>query len=97
MTEAEKNNWQKLETRVRQLILAYVDKERAYEALEAKVAYLEKEIATQREMQRQLQADYNSLRTASLIVASGDDVHEARQRLTHLIREVDKCIALLNI
>ena len=40
---------------------------------------------------------YNLLKTARMIEVSGDDVKESRARLSKLIREVDKCIALLNV
>ena len=32
-----------------------------------------------------------------MIEVSGDDVKESRAKLTQLIREVDKCIALLDV
>ena len=43
-----------------------------------------------------LQKDYEQLRIARSLVAS-DDAHDAaKQSVTKLIREIDKCLALLN-
>ena len=39
---------------------------------------------------------YNDLKTATAISLDGSDVKGTKQRLTKLVREVDKCIALLN-
>ena len=44
-----------------------------------------------------LEENYKSLKTARMIEVSGDDVRESKARIAHLIREVDKCIALLDV
>ena len=54
---------------------------------------------TRRKMQAdydELNRRYNDLKTATAISLDGSDVKETKQRLTKLVREVDKCIALLN-
>lgn len=43
-----------------------------------------------------LQADYADLKTARMIDISSGDMRTARSRLSRLVREVEKCIALLN-
>ncbi|MDR0746188.1 MAG: hypothetical protein LBF17_06825 [Mediterranea sp.] len=43
-----------------------------------------------------LKADYTNLKTATTISLNGSDVKETKLRLSKLVREVDKCIALLN-
>jgi len=44
----------------------------------------------------ELEACYTNLKTAAAISLGGGDVKEAKLRLSKLVREVDKCIALLN-
>ena len=44
-----------------------------------------------------LEENYKALKTARMIEVSGDDVRESKARIAHLIREVDKCIALLDV
>ncbi len=43
-----------------------------------------------------LQRCYMNLKTASAISLNDSDVKETKLRLSKLVREVDKCIALLN-
>ena len=40
--------------------------------------------------------NYTNLKTATAISLNGSDVKETKLRLSKLVREVDKCIALLN-
>ena len=44
----------------------------------------------------QLENQYSSLKNAMTISLDGGDVKATKQRLSKLVREVDKCIALLN-
>ena len=41
--------------------------------------------------------DYNNLKLARMMTVNGEDLQSAKNRLSRLIREVDKCIALLNV
>ena len=43
-----------------------------------------------------LEVSYTNLKTATAISLNGSDVKETKLRLSKLVREVDKCIALLN-
>ena len=44
----------------------------------------------------QLQLKYDNLKVARIISVSGDNFKATKNRLSKLVREVDKCIALLN-
>ena len=44
----------------------------------------------------ELEVSYTNLKTATAISLNGSDVKETKLRLSKLVREVDKCIALLN-
>ena len=43
-----------------------------------------------------LKFNYTNLKSATSICLNGCDVKESKLRLSKLVREVDKCIALLN-
>lgn len=97
MTREEESNLQRLQTRVRQLILAYQE-------LEAQCHKLKDELDASRTNEQHLhkeiealQQNYNTLKTARILSISGTDAQEAKAKISHLVREVDKCIALLNI
>ena len=91
MTKEEENNLRILETRVRQLILSYKD-------LEAKKMALQVESMSKLQAENvALKKQYDTLKTAKVLEVSGEDVRDVRKRLNGLVKEVDKCIALLNV
>lgn len=97
MTKDEERNLQLLQTRVRQLILSHnalkADKQRLEEVVRARDA----EISSLKADMESLRVDMGRLKTAKTIELGSGDTSIARQRLSKLIREVDKCIALLNV
>lgn len=97
MTHDQEQKLRDFEFLVRRLIVAYEEEKRDNAVLRAA---LETDRLNLREMQenmKTLESRYETLRTARIIEVSGDDVKDARARLARLIREVDKCIALLDI
>ncbi len=96
MTDEEKNLLSTFEARLRHLIYLHDELKRDYGELQSRVETLQDE-------QRKIQADYNELqrrftdlKSAETISLNGGDVRETKLRLSKLVREVDKCIALLN-
>lgn len=45
---------------------------------------------------KDLQGKYEQLKLAKLLVTGSEDVHEAKLKVNKIVREIDKCIALLN-
>jgi phage shock protein A len=43
-----------------------------------------------------LKNKYSNLKVAKTMLAGNDDVHDARIKVNKIVREIDKCIALLN-
>ncbi len=97
MTAQEEQALHLFETRVRQLILSYQklaqDNQRLQQELVEKQQALDEALA----QNQQLNMDYNNLKLARMMTVSGEDLQSAKNRLSRLIREVDKCIALLNV
>jgi len=46
--------------------------------------------------QKELELQYTDLKTARTISLYDKDIKDTKQRLSSLVREIDKCIALLN-
>lgn len=44
----------------------------------------------------ELERKYNILKVAKSLLAGSDDGNEARKKVNRIVREIDKCIALLN-
>ena len=96
MTEEEKKLLNSFETQLRHLI--YLHDELKRENAELK-KLLENEKLKNEKVQAQydeLEVSYTNLKTATEISLNGSDVKETKLRLSKLVREVDKCIALLN-
>ena len=75
------------ETRIRQLILRFQELKKENEDL--------KDIAELRAKLEQQQNDYQSLKMAKMIEITDGDLSGAKDRLAKLIRDVNKCIAIL--
>ena len=95
MTEKEQELVQLLETRVRQLILQGKALQEQQRALENQIAERDRRIEALKDQNGQLEAQYANLKVARMLELSDSDTRQARQRLNHLVRDVDKCIALL--
>lgn len=96
MTDNEKRQMKEFEAKVRRLLALYKElkKENAdlYTDLERKETDIER---LQSEL-RQSQSDYKNLKLAKMIQISDDEHHDAKMRITRLVREVNKCINQLS-
>lgn len=97
MTTEEQAALRTFETRVRQLILKYKELEKENRELRAVVGAKEQDINTLQQENQHLRSEYANLKLAKMIEIGDDDLKNAKTRLSRLIREVDKCIALLNV
>ncbi len=57
---------------------------------------LTKQLNTKENENEDLIANYESLKMAKTIAASSGDAHDAKIKINRLVREIDKCISLLN-
>ena len=97
MTIQEEQALHRFETRVRQLILSYRELQAENQQLKKAVSEGKAAMEELRRENKALQADYNNLKLARMMTVNGEDLQSAKNRLSRLIREVDKCIALLNV
>lgn len=84
-----------LETRVRQLILRNKELRQQNAQLWQQVTEDDAQIQALKEQNKQLRVQYADLKTARMLQLSDNDTRNARQRMTRLVREIDKCIAIL--
>ena len=91
MTEEEKKLLSTFETQLRHLMYLHDELKRENAGL--------RKLLENEKLQAQydeLEVSYTNLKTATAISLNGSDVKETKLRLSKLVREVDKCIALLN-
>ena len=96
MTEEEKKLLNSFETQLRHLI--YLHDELKRENAELKKLLDNEKLKNEKvqALYNELEVSYTNLKTATAISLNGSDVKETKLRLSKLVREVDKCIALLN-
>ncbi|WP_318348650.1 hypothetical protein [Aquipluma nitroreducens] len=62
----------------------------------AKTEDLEESINQLRKENQILEQKYENLKLAKMLIVSDDESKDAKNRIQKLVREIDKCIALLN-
>ena len=84
------------ESRLRQLILRFQELKKEKDELYQMVTKNEQDIKMLESKLAQSERDYNSLKMARMLEISDGDLQGAKDRLARLIREVNKCIAMLS-
>lgn len=97
MTSEEQTTLRNFETRVRQLMLKYKELENKNRELQVLVEEKEVAMSTILEENKTLRSEYANLKLAKMIEIGDDDLKDAKTRVTKLVKEIDKCIALLNV
>ena len=96
MTEEDKKVISTFEGKLRHFMFLYEELKQENAGL--KHLLLEKEEVINRLKQdlKEYEVQYTDLKTARTISLYDKDIKETKQRLSGLVREIDKCIALLN-
>ena len=84
------------ETRVRQMILQYQQLKKENMQLQQQIGEQATEIEELKARVTQADNDYNSLKMARMLEITDGNLEEAKERLTKMIRQVNKCIAILS-
>lgn len=97
MTEGEKKLINTFEARVRHFIYLHEELRKENDDLKLLLLTKDEEIDKISKSLKELQTNYANLKIAKALNAeSGGDTAKTKQRLSNIVREIDKCIALLN-
>ncbi|MEN9443142.1 MAG: hypothetical protein RIS47_32 [Bacteroidota bacterium] len=96
MTNAENEVLHKMQKQIRMLIAAHANLQQEYQRVSQANEELEQSVQLQRIRIQQLEQHNQSQKMARAIGASGDDIHATKLKINRMVREIDKCIALLN-
>jgi len=96
MTEGQTKTIRNFEVRVRQILFLCDKLKEENAALQSQFAGQKSLNDSLREENSQLQFKYDNLKIARMVSVNHDDFKATKNRLSKLVREVDKCIALLN-
>jgi len=78
------------------MILRFQELKKENQELYATIQNDEKTMAELRQKLEQKQYDYDSLKMAKMIEITDGNLDDAKERLSKLIRDVNKCIAVLS-
>lgn len=81
--------------RVTQLLYQYDELTKRNNELNLLLQKKNAEIEKLKEEVSKEKTNYSNLKMAQMIKIGDDEMHDAKQRISKLVREVDKCIALL--
>jgi len=96
MTEEEQILLKDLKKNVQQFFNEFANVENEKLVLEKNVLNLKHEIELLKKEKTELSQKIEQLRLATHILSGVDENREAKQKINKLVREIDKCIALLN-
>lgn len=96
MTEDHKRLLAIFEVRVRDLMAFCDSQKREIDELKGILNLKEDELRQANRMIEELSAKCDNMLTARVLSVSELEMRQAKMRLSNLVREVDKCIALLN-
>lgn len=96
MTEEERLFLVDLKSNMQRLFVKITELESNKEQLAKHVLDLQKEIETRKQENSELSQKIEQLKLATHLLSGVDENREARHKLNKLIREIDKCISLLN-
>lgn len=96
MTEEERLFLVDLKTNTKQFFKKYNELENEKQQQDNKISLLNQQIEKLNQEKSELNQKIEQLKFASSILSGFDENREAKQKINKLIREIDKCIALLN-
>ena len=96
MTEEDRKLINSFEGKLRHFMFLFDELKQENADLKLLLRQKEEEIKSLEQSRKELEARYTDLKMARTISLYDKDIKDTKQRLTSLVREVDKCIALLS-
>jgi len=85
-----------IEVKVKKLIVKYEQLKGESKVLEQEKSQVSNELSSKNSKIDQLQEKIKLMNISKSVDVSGDDVKTTRLKINEYVREIDKCIALLN-
>ncbi len=95
MIEEERYLLDNFEEKLRKLLFLYEEKSKNNEELKHVISLKDAEIEVLKQKNKNLEQECADLKNATAISLNGGDVKQTKQRLSEMVREVDRCISLL--
>jgi predicted nucleic acid-binding Zn-ribbon protein len=85
-----------LNRKLDELLNRYNNLKREVEDLRNGKKVLETVLQDREEKMKELEIKYERVKLSGALLGEGENANEARKRITELVREIDRCVALLN-
>lgn len=85
-----------LRDKIKRIINLFEASKEKCRLLEQQKTDLQEEITKLKQEKETLTIQYNNLKVAKTLETSLDSSHDAKLKVNRIVREIDKCIALLN-
>jgi|TARA_B100001142_G_scaffold329793_1_gene394421 hypothetical protein len=85
-----------LEIKIKKLISLYEIEKQEKKSATQEIENIKKELIDQREIVKELEDKIKLVKLSKVVSSSGDDNKRTKQKINDYVREIDKCIALLN-
>ncbi len=96
MSEESRIVLDRLKGRIERIISSYESAVFENKELKEKLASSQQELETSKKTIKELTEKLEILQLANGFKGSSQDIKEAKQRIAKIVREIDKCISLLN-
>ena len=85
-----------LRDRIKKIINLLETEKEKNRTLDAQKKQIDEKLVGLQKEKEELKIKYNNLKLAKKLDASFDNTHDAKLKVNRIVREIDKCIALLN-
>ena len=85
----------RIETRTRQMLMLHQQLRQDIAHMQQQLAEAEAQIRQLHDENTRLQEDYAHLKIAKYVDMADDDTKQIRSRISKMVRDIDKCIAML--
>lgn len=96
MTDSKVELANQLKRKIGQLLDSYRELKKLNESLKSENEKLAAELEEARNEYSRLDATFNTYKLSQSLVADGSNSDYAKKRISQIVREIDRCIALLN-
>lgn len=96
MAGEDKRLFESFDEKLMRFIFLYKELKQENASLKQSLSEKEGEIVRLKDSLKELESQYANLRTVRMLSVNEQGLNDTRQRINKLVREVDKCIALLN-
>ena len=85
----------RIETRTRQMLMLHQQLRQEIAQMRRQLDEAEAQIRRLQDNNKKLQEDYAHLKIAKYVDMADDDTKQIRSRISKMVRDIDKCIAML--